>query len=142
MSLVLVSPPRAEHRRDCRFGSGFYRIVLRDGTRRYCQSEGEVEWVSRLLPHESIVRIQRDGHCLDGEYGGDAHTPDVVDGAAWLALPRTDGMRELGLTSEADYIRTYRAVEDAIIERDRAEAHGGVHASVVIKRRGVRVRDV
>jgi len=142
--LVVLSPPRAEHRPDCRFGPGYFRVVLEDGTRRFCQSEGEVQFVCNLLPGGSVRRVQRDGWCLDdvGSEGGDARTPDVVDAATWLALDRTEGMRELGLTSEQDYIRAYRMIEDAVIARDRAESLGGVHAPVVIKRAGARVTTV
>jgi hypothetical protein len=141
VTLVVVSPPRTEHRDGCRFGSGYYRVLLSDGTRRFCQSQGEVEFVMGLLPHAYVRHVQRDGYCLDDEPLTDARTPDVVDAARWLALPQVDGMRELGLKSEGDYIRAYRMIEDAVLERDRAESHGGVHASIVIKRRGARVVD-
>jgi hypothetical protein len=137
--LVPVSAPRQAHRDGCTFGSGFYRIVMTDGSRRFCQSEGEVEFVSNLLPAGAIARVQRDGFCLDdAEYTatGDARTPDVLDGARFLDLPREEGIRELGVTDEADYARAYRAVEEAVLERDRQQAHGGVHASIVIKRKG------
>jgi len=140
--LHVVSPPRVAHRDKCTFGPGFYRILLVDGGRRFCQSDGEVEFVTRMLPPSSIRRVQRDGYCLDGdEAESDARTPDVVDAAQWLALSQADGMRELGLESEADYIRAYRTIEEAVIERDRQEAQGGVHASIVIKRRGAHVVD-
>lgn len=139
--LVVVSPPRASHRDGCTFGSGFYRILLSDGTRRYCQSDVEVQRVLSLLPGESVRRVQRDA-CLDEAETGDANTPDVVDAAAWLGLPKGDGMRELGLSHEADYVRAYRMVEDAVLARDRAAQLGGVRASVVIKRRGAKVSDI
>jgi len=130
-----------EHRADCRFGPGLYRIVLKDGARRFCQSDLEVQRALSLLPGESVRCVQRDA-CLDQPETGDANTPDVVDAATWLSLPQVEGMRELGLTHEADYVRAYRMVEDAVVARDRAEAHGGVHASIVIKKRGVPVANV
>lgn len=130
-----------EHRADCRFGPGPYRIVLTDGARRYCQSELEVQRALSLLPGESVRRVQRDA-CLDDAETGDANTPDVVDAATWLGLPKGDGMRELGLRREADYVRAYRMVEDAVLARDRAAQLGGVRASVVIKRRGAKVSDI
>jgi len=130
-----------EHRALCRFGPGLYRIVLSDGARRYCQSELEVQRALSLLPGESVRRVQRDA-CLDQPETGDANTPDVVDAAMWLELPQAEGMRELGLVHEADYIRAYRMVEDAVLARDRAAQLGGVHASVVVKRRGAKVSDV
>ncbi len=130
-----------EHRAGCRFGPAPYRIVLTDGARRYCESELEVERALSLLPGESVRRVQRDA-CLDEPETGDANTPDVVDAATWLSLSQADGMLELGLRNEADYVRAYRMVEDAVVARDRAAAHGGVRASVVIKRRGAKVSDV
>jgi hypothetical protein len=135
--LVPVSAPRQAHRDGCQFGSGFYRVVMRDGSRRYCQSEGEVEFVHHLLPDGAVQAVERDGYCLDGsDPERDARTPDVLDGARFLELPREEAMRELGLTDEADYARAYRAVEEAVLARDRQESLGGVHASVVIKRKG------
>jgi hypothetical protein len=50
-----------------------------------------------------------------------------------------EGMRELGITSEAEYHRAYRDVEAAVSRRNDREAQTGVHASLVIKRRGVRI---
>jgi hypothetical protein len=142
MTLVPVSPSRAAHHAECRFGTGFFRVVLREGNWRYCQSESEVERVCALLPAESIVRVQRDGYCLDGDAAmGDARTPDVVDAEAWLALPIADAMRELGLRSEADYARAYGMIEAAVVTRNNREAQSGVHASIVIKRRGAKVAD-
>lgn len=137
---------QAAHRADCRFGPGLFRISYRgDGgpQRRYCQTQAEVEQVHRLLDGvASELHVERDGHCLDGPYGGDAHTPDVVDGETWLGMPREQAMRELGITLEADYVRAYRAIEDAVLRRDNREAQGGVHASIVVKRKGARVTDV
>jgi hypothetical protein len=73
---------------------------------------------------------------------GDAGTPDVVDGEWWLSLPREEAMRELGLTSEADYRRAYVAIEAACGRRDNRASQGGVRASIVIKRPGAKVTDV
>lgn len=136
---------QTSHRFDCRFGPGLYRITFRGpiGSEvRYCQTQLEVEQAHRLLV--GIARdlhVERDGHCLDGPYGGDANTPDVVDAEAWLALPREDGMRELGIADEVEYARAYRAVEAAVVRRNNRESQSGVHASIVVKRAGRRVID-
>jgi hypothetical protein len=138
----------AAHRPDCRFGSGFFRLTFDEHTDdhhlRYCQTWDEVLTVSRFL--EGVVRhirIERDGYCMDGDpMIGDANTPDVVDGDWWLSLPRQDAMRELGLTSDADYGRAYKAIEAAVGRRDNRASQGGVRASIVIKRPGARVTNV
>ena len=129
------------HRADCVFGTGFYRIRLKDGGVRYCQTEPEVRRVFALLAHDQTLRVERDGHCLDSPYQGDAHTPDVVDGEAWLALPRAGAMAELGITDEVDYRRAYTAIEAAVVRRDNRQSQGGVRASIVVKRKGARVID-
>ena len=137
MSDLLI---QTTHRSDCRFGPGLFRITYRGPSGpqvRYCQTQAEVEQVHRLLHGvASALRVERDGYCLDGQYGGDANTPDVVDAEAWLALPRDEGMRELGIEREADYARAYRAIEAAVSRRNNRAAQGGVHASIVIKKRG------
>ena len=71
----------------------------------------------------------------------DERTPDVVDGARFLGLSQPEGMRELGLKTEADYVRVYRDVEAAVLRRDNLESQGGVHAPIVVKRAGRRVVD-
>ena len=129
------------HREGCVFGSGFYRITLKGGGTRYCQAQEEVEYVHSLLGRDQVIRVERDGHCLDGDRVGDANTPDVVDGETWLGWPRERAMQEVGLTSEADYARVYRQIEAAVYRRNNRESQGGVHASIVIKRRGKRVVD-
>jgi hypothetical protein len=130
------------HRGDCVFGTGFYRLSLKDGGVRYCQAQEEVEYVYSLLGPDQVVRVERDGYCLDGDRHGDANTPDVVDGEWWLGLNVADGMRELGLTSEADYARVYRQIEAAVARRNDRESQSGVRASIVIKRKGRRVLDI
>jgi hypothetical protein len=133
----------AAHRPDCAFGPGFYRLSFGTGT-RYCQNAEDVHQACQLL--EGVVRdikIERDGYCLDGDpLIGDANTPDVVDGEWWLGLPREEGMRELGLTNEADYRRTYDSIAAAVARRDNRASQGGVRASIVIKRPGARVTNV
>ena len=135
-----------QHRSDCAFGSGFFRVELLDSTPRYCQNEAEVQWVLRLLPRRAVSRIARDGYCLDPEdhpaLMGDASTPDVVDAEWWLGLTQAEGMRELGLHTEADYARAYRMVEAAVARRENRAGQTGVHASIVIKRPGAGVTDV
>ena len=138
VQLVSASPARDSHRDGCLFGPGYYRVELQDGGRRYCQSEAEVEFVHSLLPPGAVRRTSRDGYCLDEQQGG---TPDVVDGEAFLSMSRADGMRALGIESESEYTRAYRAVEDAVLARDRA-AHTGPRPSIVIKRKGRAIRDV
>jgi hypothetical protein len=130
----------SEHRSDCVFGPGFWRVVLEDGTRRYAQTEQAVREVMSMLG-DQVRYVQRDA-CLDPPDRGDAGTSDVIDAAEWLAMPPPEAMRELNLRSEEDYARAYRMVEEAVIERDRQAAQGGVRASVVIKRPGARVIDV
>ena len=138
-----VSSIMFEHRHDCSFGSGAYRIEIVGGTPRYCQTEDEVQRVHALLPTGSIERVLRDGYCLDNEVPfGDANTPDVVDAEQWLGWPRERAMREVGLQSETDYRRVYEQVEAAVSRRNDRESQGGVHASIVIKRRGRALIDV
>jgi hypothetical protein len=129
------------HRDGCAFGTGFYRVSLKGGGVRYCQSQEEVEYVHALLGRDQVVRVERDGYCLDGDRSGDARTPDVVDAEAWLGWPRERAMREVGLDDERDYACVYKQVEAAVVRRNNRESQGGVHASIVIKRRGRRVVD-
>lgn len=71
----------------------------------------------------------------------DERTPDVIDGARFLGLSQREGMRELGITSEASYARAYKDVEAAVSARDNRESQGGVRAPIVIKRAGRPVAD-
>jgi hypothetical protein len=130
----------SSHRPGCVFGPGFYRVVLSDGGRRFCQTEQQVEAVRRLLPPGSMVRVQRDA-CLD-PLEPDESARGVVDGEAFLAMPRERAMIELGIDSEADYERAYRAIEAAVLAADRAAADGRDRASVVIKKRRTPVQDL
>jgi len=136
--LVSVSAPRDAHREGCTFGPGFYRLEYESGGRHFYQSEAELHYGLRLLVGASIRRVVRDGYCLDAPEGG---TPDVIEGETFLAMSREDGMRELGIETEADYARAYRAVEDAVLARDRAQ-HAGNPPSIVIKKKGRKVNDV
>jgi hypothetical protein len=77
-----------------------------------------------------------------GQRTGDANTPDVVDAATWLAMPREQAMAEVGLDTEADYQRVYNQVEKVVYARDNRESQGGVHVPVVLKRRGRKLIDV
>jgi len=132
-----------EHRAGCVFGPGFYRVVLSDGGRRFCQTEQQVEAVRRLLPAGVMLKVQRDA-CLDPLEPNESGR-GVVDGVVFLAMPREEAMTVLGIDDEADYQRAYRAVEDAVIAADRAEAASGgtIRApNVVIKKRGATVADV
>lgn len=131
----------ASHRADCAFGPGFFRVSLRGTTPRYCQDEDEVQRVVQLVGKSAITRVERDGHCLDGERQGDAGTPDVVDGEQWLALPQAEAMEAVGLTDEAAYRRVYKQIEAAVYRRDNRQSQTGVRASIVLKRRGAKVVD-
>jgi hypothetical protein len=127
------------HRAACTFGPGFYRVELVSGGRRFCQSEAEVRMVTGLIMQESIRRVVRDGYCLDQD---DLESPHVIEGERFLALGRAEAMAELGIDSEADYARAYRAVEDAVLARDRAMAAGARdRPSIVIKKKGRTVLD-
>jgi len=125
-----------DHRSDCRFGPGFYRIVLEGGARRYCQNEREVRQALAMLEGERVKHVQRDG-CLD-----DPDDRGVIDGARFLAMSKAEAMEAVDIQSDADYERAYRAVEEAVLARDRHTPVGNEKPSVVIKRRGVKVHDV
>jgi len=128
------------HRPGCTFGPGSYRIELISGSRRYCQSEDEVKAAYALLPLDAIKRVARDGYCLDAH---EVDSPDVLDAERFLNMPQNDAMRELGVESDEEYLRAYRAVEDAVLARDRAISAGAVdRPSIVIKKKGGRVADV
>ena len=128
------------HRHGCTFGPGYFRIVLSDGGRRFVETELQVEAVRRLLPAGSMLKVQRDGYCLDQD---DLESPHIIDGERFLNMPQKDAMRELGVTDEADYSRAYRAVEEAVLARDRAIAAGASdRPSIVIKRKGKEVLDL
>jgi len=123
-----------EHRRGCTFGPGYYRVVLSDGGRRFCQNEDQVEAVRRLLPRGAMLKVQRDGYCLDQD---DLNSPDVIDGERFLNMSREQAMAELGIETEADYARAYHALEEAVLAADRAAADGRERPSIVIAKRGV-----
>ena len=130
------------HRADCRFGPGFYRLVLHGGSERYVKDERAVRAAAAMLPEGALQYVQRDGHCLDGDRSGDANTPDVVDAEQWLSWPRERAMREVGLVDEADYRRVYLQVESAVSRRGNRESQDGVHVPIVIKRAGRPLIDV
>jgi hypothetical protein len=128
------------HRPGCTFGPGFFRIELISGTRRYCQDEDQVRQVYSLLLLDSIKRVSRDGYCLDDDHGV---SPDVLEGEHFLNMPKIDAMRALGDISEVEYAQAYRAIEDAVLARDRAVAAGASdRPSIVIKKKGHQVHDV
>jgi len=68
-------------------------------------------------------------------------TPDVIDGARFLGMSQKEGMRELGITSEAAYERAYRDIEQVVSRRDNRAAQHGRSISIVVKRAGVRIND-
>ncbi len=136
------------HQAGCVFGPQgmFFRLnfVTQSGPQqRYFQT---LEDVQRAIPLLASIaygpfHVQRDA-CLDGPLDqGDANTPDVVDAEQWLAMPRREGMAALGLTDERAYARAYDMVEAAVYRRANRESQTGVHASIVIKKKGARVID-
>jgi hypothetical protein len=122
------------HRAACTFGPGFYRLVLVDGSRHFCQTEREVVLARSLLPGDAIERIQRDGYCLDQD---DLESPHVIEGVRFLDMEQLAAMAELGIDSEDDYRRAYQAIEAAV----KANAARGGQASIVIKKKGRTVLD-
>ena len=128
------------HRAGCTFGPGLYRIELISGSRRYCQSEDEVKQVYSLMIADTIKRVARDGYCLDPhEYD----SPDVLEGEAFLNMPEHEARDALGGITSEEYQQAYRAVEDAVLARDRAMSAGARdRPSIVIKKKGRRVADV
>ncbi|HYW88424.1 MAG TPA: hypothetical protein VFB50_11675 [Chloroflexota bacterium] len=130
-----------QHRPGCSFGPGLYRIELISGNRRYCQSEAEVKAAYALLPLDAIRRVARDGYCLDPLELPES--PHVLDGEAFLNMPEIDARHALGDISAEEYQRAYRAIEDAVLARDRAVSAGASdRPSIVIKKKGRRVADV
>ena len=70
---------------------------------------------------------------------GQAETPDVVDGAYWLSLPRAQAMALVGLSDEAAYARVYKDIEAAVYPAENRGAQGGVRVSIrLAKRRSLR----
>jgi hypothetical protein len=129
-----------EHRAGCVFGPGFYRVVLSDGGRRFCQSEQQVEAVRRLLPAGVMLKVQRDA-CLDPLEPNESGR-GMVEGEVFLNMPRERAMAEFGIETEADYARAYHAIEEAVLAADRAAADGRDRPSVVVKKRAATVTDV
>lgn len=128
----------ASHVRGCAFGPGFYKVTYSDGlgkraTRHFDDRAASDLFVS-LLPPTAEPACYRDG-CLDTKRRVDAGTPDTLDAAWWLALPRAQAMEEAGLTEEADYARAHRALSDVVAARENRETQGGVRASVVLRRK-------
>jgi hypothetical protein len=129
-----------KHRQGCTFGPGFYRIELISGSRRYCQDEEQVRAAYSLLIADTVKRVARDGYCLD-PLEAEA-SPHVIDGETFLHMPQKQAQEALGGVSEAEYARAYRAVEDAVLARDRAIASGAAdRPSIVIKKKGKVVLD-
>jgi hypothetical protein len=129
------------HRRDCAFGSGFYRVTFTSGQVRYCQTPEDVAMVASIVGNKYIRVVEADQYCLQGDRQGDANTPDVVDAEHWLGLPRQEAMESVGLTNERDYARVYKQVEAAVGRRNDRESQTGVHASIVLKKRGRPIAD-
>jgi hypothetical protein len=66
-----------------------------------------------------------------------------MDGEAFLNMRREDAMRELGIEEESEYARAYRAIEDAVLARDRLHHGTAERPSIVVKKRGARhVNDI
>ena len=96
--------------------------------------------VYALLIQDTIKRVARDGYCLD-PLEAEA-SPHVIDAETFLNMPKTEAMRALGDVTEQEYIQAYRAIEDAVLARDRAISSGASdRPSIVIKKKGQRVLD-
>jgi hypothetical protein len=129
------------HRPGCTFGPGFFRIELISGTRRYCQDEDQVRQVYSLLLLDSIKRVARDGYCLDPLEAGPS--PHVIEGEQFLNMPKEAAQEALGGATDEEYAQAYRAIEDAVLARDRAVAAGSTdRPSIVIKKKGRMIHDV
>lgn len=136
--LPSLEPTRKRHRPGCTFGRGFYRVQYWAGGQRRQREFDEFEAAqsfASLLPFTGTV-VQTDA-CADDPIDdrGDAMTPDVVDADQWLAMPRSEAMAELGLTTEDEYQRVARAIEAATYTRDNREAQGGIRVPIVIRRK-------
>jgi hypothetical protein len=97
----------------------------------------EVERHNREAAARAHPAFRKDGS-LAGEYApleGDATTPDTVDGVWWLGLPKTQAMWELGLTTEAEYLRVYRDVEAMAYMVENRVRQTGEYIPLVLKRR-------
>lgn len=130
----------AQHRPDCLFGPGFFRVAYySEGQRRqaFYENQAQAEAFARLIATGPNVTIQRDA-CLDVQEASDALTPDVVDADEWLGLPAAEAMAELGLTSYAEYGRVFDSVEEMVMARDNRLSQGGIRVPVIIKRKKTR----
>jgi hypothetical protein len=139
----------ANHREACVFGSGFWKIRLRQGLELTFDTFAQAEDARMRLPPGSILGLSRDGYCLDPQDFPDVVQrqvaplePPIVDGELWLGMPPEQQMQVLGLTDEADLARTQRAVEEMVSAAVNRLAQTGVKVSVVIKKKGQRVIDL
>jgi hypothetical protein len=97
----------------------------------------ETERQNREAAARAHPAFRKDGSLL-GEYAplqGDATTPDTVDGVWWLGLPKPQAMWELGLTSEAEYRRVYRDVEQMAYLIENRRQQTGEYVPMILKRR-------
>ena len=129
-----------------------------NGVRYYAVRASDVreEWARRRLQRlqeevnrrniEAAARAHpafRSDGSLAGYYSpmqGDASTPDVVDAAWWLSLPRQQAIMELGLRDEAEYLKVYNAVAPVVaqVENRRAQMQhlpGYTYVPIVLRRR-------
>lgn len=114
--------------------------------RRMQQLQAEVARRNLEAAARAHPAFRKDGS-LVGEFApmqGDASTPDVVDAIWWLTLPRQQAMWELGLTSEAEYLKVYNAIAPVAtqVENRRRQLEGQPGYSyipLVIKRKKRRV---
>lgn len=105
--------------------------------RRLRALEEETERRNREAAAKAHPAFRKDGSLL-GEYAplaGDAITPDTVDGVWWLTLPKKQAMWELGLTTEAEYARVYRDIEQMAYVVENRRQQTGEYIPLVIKRR-------
>jgi len=112
-------------------------LRLLETQRRLQQLRDAVDQRNREAAARAHPAFRKDGSLL-GEYaplGGDANTPDTVDGIWWLTLPMRQAIWELGLTSELEYVRVYRDIEAMAYLVENRRRQTGEYVPMVIKRR-------
>lgn len=86
------------------------------------------------LGREDTLRFLPGGSDAPTREGG-SDTPDTVDGAYWLSLPKAEAMALVGLTDEVAYARVYKDIHDAVCTSQNREAQGGIAATIRLSKR-------
>jgi hypothetical protein len=110
--------------------------------RQLQRAQEEIERRNREAAARAHPAFRRDGS-LAGYYAplqGDASTPDVVDAAWWLSLPKAQAIMELGLRNEDEYLRVYNDIAPVVTQvenrhRQLQGTPGYSYVPVVIRRR-------